>query len=99
MNDAIILLVVIVFFVIAANFFMVFRRLKRNRHPKISKAAMEEIEAAQWRDKEIKRRLDREQEEAERYVELRNKTFELYEQVRKDEASNQTRGQEDSTRD
>ena len=95
MNDAIIILIVIIFFVIAANFFMVFLRLKRNRRPKISKAAMEEQEAAQWRDREIKRRLDREQEEAAQYVELRDKTLGLYEQVRKDAAAKQAQEQED----
>ena len=77
-------LIAVVFFIVAANFFILFIRLKRDRPRKVTKAAMEEKEAALWRDKEIQRRLDREQEEAEKYLERRNKTLELYDQVRND---------------
>ena len=83
MSSTFIFIVAIVFFVIALNFFMLYVRLKRERHPKANRAAMEEKEAVEWRDREIQRRLDREQEEAVHCVELRNKTLELYEQVRR----------------
>jgi len=82
--------IMIVFFVIAINFFMLFLRLRRTRRPRIVKAAMEEKEAAEWRDKEILRRLDHEQEEAAKAVELRNKTLALYEQVRKNAADRES---------
>ena len=80
-------LLTIIFLVISINFFMLYRRLRRDRPGKIGKAAMQEKEAAEWRGREIQRRLDREQEEAAKRVELRNKTFELYDQVRKKAAA------------
>ena len=83
MNSTLSFLIAIVFLVIASNFIMLYLRLKKERRPKIGKAAIEENEAVKLRDKEIKRRLDHEQEAAEKHVELRNKTLELYEQVRK----------------
>jgi hypothetical protein len=82
MNSAFASLVAIIFIIIAINFFMLYLRLKRDRHPKITKAAVEEKEASEWREKEIKRRIDSEQADAVKFVELQNKTFELYEQVR-----------------
>jgi len=84
-------LIAIVFFIIAINFFLLFIRHKRDLPRKIDKAAMEEDEAVLWRDKEIQRRLDREQEEAEEYLERQNKTFELYEQVRKNAEINEAK--------
>jgi len=86
MGNTFVVLVAIIFFVIAINFFMLFARLKGTRPRKIEKAAMEEKEAVEWRDREIQRRLDREQEDAIKQIELRNKTLELYEQVRKEAA-------------
>jgi len=76
-------LIAIVFFIVAINFFMLFFRLKKEGHHKTDRKAPGEAEASKWRAKEIQRRLDREQEDAVRRVELRNKTLELYEQVRK----------------
>jgi len=72
----------VVFLVIILNFIMLFLRLKRDRIRRPSKDVMDEKKAAEWREKEIKRRLDREQEEAAERVELRNKTLALYEEVR-----------------
>ena len=80
-------LIAVVFFIVAINFFLLFIKLKRNRPRKSGKAAMEENEAAIWRDKEIQRRLEREQEDAKEYIDRQNKTFELYEQVRKNAAN------------
>jgi predicted Holliday junction resolvase-like endonuclease len=79
-------LVALVFFVIALNFYFLYRRLRRDRYRKPGKQAMEEKIAAELRAREIQRRLDREQEDMANRVELRNKTLELYEIVRKNAA-------------
>jgi len=83
MHSAFAYLVAIIAFVIVLNFFMLFMRLRRDRYKKPDKAAMEEERAAIHRHKEIQRRLDREQEEMAYRVEMRNKTLELYKEVRK----------------
>ena len=83
MQGALVTLIAIVAFVIALNFMMLFFRLRRDRYRKPSKEVIEEEKAVVWRDKEIRRRLDREQEEAIRYVELRNQTLALYEECRR----------------
>jgi len=87
MENAFAYVVAILFFVIALNFLMMFRRLKRDFPRKRKTVAILEREAAEIRDMTIQRRLERENEEAERYIELRNKTFELYEQVRQNAAA------------
>jgi len=86
MDGAYAFLIAIVFFVIVLNFFMLFMQLRRNRSPKTGRVAMDEKKAAELRAKEIQRRLDREQEDAARQVELRNKTLDLFDQVRKNAA-------------
>jgi len=83
MQTAFAYIVAIIGFVIALNFVMLYLRLKRDRYRKPSKEALEEAKAVVWRDKEIRRRIDREQEEAAREVELRNQTLALYEEVRR----------------
>jgi len=80
-------LIVIVFIVLAANLFIVFRRIRRSYPRKTGKAALNEQEAAELRDRQVKRRIERAQEDAERRVELRNKTLALYEQVRRNAAA------------
>jgi len=77
-------LIAIVFIVIAANLFIVFRRLKTNPVRKAGKPVINEEEAAMLRDSEIQRRFQQEFEDDLRRVELRNKTLELYEQVRRE---------------
>ena len=79
--------IVLVVFVIAINFFMLFFRLRRDRYRKPGRASVEEAQAARWREKELQRRLDREQEEAAHRVELRNNTLALYDQVRRNAAA------------
>jgi predicted Holliday junction resolvase-like endonuclease len=76
-------IIAIVFIVLAMNFILLFLRMRKNPPRKSSRKAPNEDVAAVWRDKEIQRRLEREQDSAERIVELRNKTFELYELVRR----------------
>jgi len=85
MEGAFAYMVAIIFFVIAFNFFFLYMRLKRDRTRtrKSGGVAMEEEKAVRLRDREIQRRLDREQEEAAQRVELRNKTLALYDQVRR----------------
>lgn len=75
-------LVAVVFLVIGMNFFFLYVRFKRDRRPKITKAAPTESVAAEKRDKEIWRRIENEQEKAANYAELQNKTLDLFEQVR-----------------
>ena len=76
-------IIAIVAFVIVLNFVMLFFRLRRDRYRRPSRAAIEEEEAAALREREIWRRIDREQEAAAVRVELRNQTLELYEEVRR----------------
>ena len=98
MNGAFAFLIAVVFFVIILNFFMLFRRMKRDQRPRIGRKAMSEQKAAEMRDREVHRRIEREQEHAARQVELRNKTFELYEQVRRN-AAERERNQESGMTD
>jgi predicted Holliday junction resolvase-like endonuclease len=76
-------IITIVFIVILMNFILLFLRLKKNRLRKPGKKVPEEWESVQWRDKEIQRRIDREQADAMRQFELRNNTLELYAEVRR----------------
>ena len=80
-------LVGVVFVVIALNFIMLYIRLKRDFPLKSQRKAPDEARAAIVRDREVRYRIEVEQENAERRVELRNKTFELYEQVRRSAAA------------
>jgi len=78
--------VALVFIVIIVNFIMLYIRLKRDFPRKSGKKVPEEEEAMALRENEIQRRLALEKEAAERYLEQRAKTWELYEQVRKNAA-------------
>ena len=86
MQGAFAYLIAIVVIVIALNFIMLRKRLSRDRYRKPDKAAMEEEKAAVLREHEINRRLAREQEDAAEFIERRNKTLELYDQVRRNAA-------------
>ena len=83
MEAAFVYILAIVAFVIVLNFVMLMFRLRRDRYKKPSREALDEERAAIVRDHEIKRRLEREENEAIEFVEKRNKTFELYEEVRR----------------
>ena len=76
-------MIAIVFIVIAMNFFALIMRMKKTHIPKPTRAALEEERAAVIRDNEVRRRIEIEQDGAERHVALRNKTLELYDYVRK----------------
>jgi len=86
MSGAFAYLIAIVVFVIVLNFFMLFMRMKRDRKEKPSRLAILEQEASEHRHKEIQRRLDNEQEDLAYRVEMRNKMFDMYAQVRKNAA-------------
>jgi len=74
--------VALVFIVIIINFIMLYLRLRKDIPRKSGRKAPSEADAAIWREKEIYRRLEREQENLARCVELRNSTLALYEEVR-----------------
>ena len=86
MSGAFGFIVAMVFLVIALNFYMLFIRMRRDRVKKPGRLALDEDEAAELRDKSIQRKLDHEEEQALEYIKKRNRTFELYEQVRREAA-------------
>lgn len=74
----------IIFVVLVLNFFFMLRHVKRAGKSRGRKyVAPEEKKQIEWRDKEIARRLEREQEDALDRVTLRNETLSYYELVRK----------------
>ncbi|MDR2571844.1 MAG: hypothetical protein LBD23_16320 [Oscillospiraceae bacterium] len=85
MDSAIAYSFALIFVVIALNFYFVFIRMRRNnRNKKNTKVpAVQEEQQAMWRDKEIVRRLEREQDYALKRIRLRNETLALYEEVRR----------------
>ena len=84
MNALIGSMIAVVFVIVAINVLMLLRRLRKENPRKKSEKVPEEEEAVLIRDMVIARSLEREQEDAERYIALRNRMFELYEQVRRD---------------
>jgi len=84
MDASTVYIFIIVFLVLAINMFFVAKRLRStDRRPKRNRVAVEEAKQAIWRDKEIARRIAREQEDALERVMLRNETLALYDEVRK----------------
>jgi len=84
MNSSVAYLFAIIFIVIALNFyFLIFRRMKRDKPKKMGRAAVDEAKQALWREKEVARRLEREQDDAIERIKLRNETLALYEEVRR----------------
>ena len=84
MNSSVSYLFAIIFIVIALNFyFFVFRRLKRDKPKRMNRAAVDEAKQALWREKEIARRIEREQDDAIERIKLRNETLAMYEEVRR----------------
>ena len=73
----------IIVLVLAMNFFFVFRRMRRDSPKKLGRAAVQEEKQAIWREKEVQRRIDREQDDAYERVKLKNETLALYEEVRR----------------
>ena len=84
MNSSVAYLFAIIFIVIALNFyFLIFRRMKRDKPKKLGRAAVDEAKQAIWREKEVARRLEREQDDAMEVIKLRNETLAMYEEVRR----------------
>jgi len=84
MNSSIAYLFAIIFIVIALNFyFFVFRRMKRDMPKRMNRAAVDEAKQALWREKEVARRIEREQDDAMERIKLRNETLAMYEEVRR----------------
>ena len=54
-----------------------------DRRPKLGRAAREEAKQAIWRDKEVARRIEREQDDAIEIIKLKNETLAIYEEVRR----------------
>ena len=79
---------------VVANFYLLFRRNKKGRN--VGRKAVSERVASIKRHDDLVRKLDLEQEEASRRVELRNKTFEMYDQVRKNAESAEGQADEDN---
>ena len=76
---------VIIALLVVANFYFLFRRNKKSRDVG-AKAKAERIATVKRHD-DLIRKLDYEQEDAERQVDLRNKMIEMYDQVRKSHES------------
>jgi len=83
MQGALAVLLAVITFVIVLNFVMLFFRMRRDKYNKPSKEILEEKKAVLLRDSEIRRRLDREQEDAVKFVQKRNRTLDLYDEVRR----------------
>ena len=83
--------------VILANFFLLFTRNKKNRSAE-NKVKEERITTVR-KHEQLKRRLVSEQENAARHVDLRRKTHELYEQVRRQAEPTGDEDDEDDTDD
>jgi len=77
-------LIAIVFLVLALNLYITFKRIsqtkKRSRKNRIE---LDEEKQAVWRDKEIARRIAREQDDYVERIKLRNETLAFYEEVRR----------------
>ena len=84
MNAAFGSLILIVFLVIIMNFVALFIRMKKHRSPygRRGKQSVEEEVATVVRDREVRRRLDLEQERIAKYLEQRKRLWALYEEVR-----------------
>ena len=59
------------------------RMRKGNKRRRMGRAAVDEAKQALWRDKEVARRIEREQYDALERVTLRNETLAFYEEVRR----------------
>ena len=93
MDSSVAYIFAIVFIVLALNIYFITSRMKRSNRPKrMNRAAVEEAKQALWRDKEIARRIEREQDDALERVKLRNETLAIYDEVRKRAAARDSEG-------
>lgn len=83
MDATVAVLVVIIFFVLILNFYFLFIRMRRTpKRKKMNSIMRDEAKQALWRDREIERRIAREQDDALERVKLKEETLALYEEVR-----------------
>jgi len=93
MDGSIVYIILIIFIVLVLNFYFVFSRMRNEkRRSKRYRVAPEERKQAIWRDKEIARRIAREEEDALERFKLRNETLALYDEVRRRAAARETEG-------
>ena len=91
--ESIAYIILIVFFIVAINMYFVVLRLRSgNRRSKKNRVAPEEAEQKKWRDQEVIRRIEREQDGAYERVKLRNETLALYDEVRKRAETRESEG-------
>ena len=84
MESGVAYLFAIISVVLVLNLYFVFTRMKRgNRRKRMDRIAVDEAKQALWREKEVARRIEREQDDALERVKLRNETLALYEEVRR----------------
>ena len=81
-------LFIVIAILVVVNFYMLFKRNRKSRN--IGKEASKEREESVKRYDNLVRKLSHEQEEAARRVELQNKTFDMYDQVRRHAAETET---------
>ena len=72
-------LFVIIAILVVANFYMLYKRSRKGRN--VGKDTKAERMAMVKQQDDLVRKLDHEQADAKRHVELQNKTFEMYDQV------------------
>ena len=89
MDGSVVYIFAIIFVVLALNIYFLTSRMRRenNKRKRITRAAVDEAKQALWRDKEVARRVAREQEDALERVTLKNETLALYEEVRRRHAN------------
>ena len=83
----------IIALIIIANFYMLFKRSKKSRN--VGKDATAKRIASVKNYDDLKRKLDFEQQDAIKHVELRKKTWEMYEQVRRQAAEEEENSSEE----
>ena len=83
----------IIAILVVANFYMLFRRSKKSRN--IGKETKADRIASVKNYDSLKRKLEFEQQDAIRRLELRNKTFEMYEQVRRQAEAEEEKSDEE----
>jgi len=86
-------IIAVIVVILAGNVVLIVMRQRRNRS-EAKESREDRLAAARWHD-EMVRNNDREQEDAEKYVKLRNRTLEMYEQVRRDADDDGGQGPED----
>jgi len=84
-NSSIAYIFAIIFVVLALNIYFLTSRMRRDnkRRTRMTRAAVDEAKQALWRDREVARRIAREQEDALESLTLKNETLALYEEVRR----------------